>query len=189
MAKCGWALNSPLEEEYHDKEWGVPSYEDRYLFEMLVLEGMQAGLSWRTILYKRAAFIEAFDGFEPEIVAKFDQKKLDQLKQNAEIIRHEGKLKAAINNAQAFLKIQEEYGSFSDYIWNFCDHKPIINSWKEESEMPAQSDLSVKISKDLKKQGFKFVGPVIIYSYMQAIGMINDHILSCDHHFSSLSQI
>jgi len=182
MERCGWAVSDPLYLEYHDKEWGVPVYDDNRIFEFLILEGMQAGLSWITILKKRENFRKAFDQFDPEKVACYDTQKIDTLLSNEGIIRNKLKVNAAVTNAKAFLKVTKEFGSFSEYIWGFTDHKVIVNHWKSLDELPAKTELSEKISKDLKKRGFKFVGPTIIYAHMQAAGMVNDHITSCFRH-------
>ncbi len=179
MNKCKWALNSPHEEHYHDHEWGVPVHDDRLLFEFLVLEGAQAGLSWSTILNKREGYRKAFDNFDVEKVARYDEAKVSELVQNPEIIRNKLKVNAAITNARAFLKIQEEFGSFDDYIWRFVDGQPIQNSWRHHHELPASTNLSDLMSRDLKKRGFKFVGSVICYAHMQATGMVNDHTVDC----------
>lgn len=179
MKRCGWCGNEPIYQEYHDKEWGKPVYEDNKLFEMLILEGMQAGLSWITILKKREAFREAFDNFNPKKIAHYDDKKIGELLENKSIIRNKSKIKAAISNAKFFLEIQKEYGSFSQFLWQYVDFKPLVNRPKTLDDLPTKTPLSDKISKDLKKRGFKFVGSTIMYSFMQAIGMVNDHILEC----------
>lgn len=179
MKRCGWCGNEPIYQEYHDKEWGKPVYEDNKLFEMLILEGMQAGLSWITILKKREAFREAFDNFNPKKIAHYDDKKIGELLENKSIIRNKSKIKAAISNAKFFLEIQKEYGSFSQFLWQYVDFKPLVNRPKTLADLPTKTPLSDKISKDLKKRGFKFVGSTIMYSFMQAIGMVNDHILEC----------
>jgi len=163
----------------HDKEWGVPVYDDRTQFEFLVLEGAQAGLSWSTILNRREGYRRAFANFDAEVVAGYDERKVLELLQNTEIIRNQLKVRSAINNAQMFLKIAEEKGSFTDFIWSFVDGKPIINHWKTINEIPATTELSDTISKDLKKRGFKFVGSTIIYAHMQATGLVNDHEVDC----------
>ena len=178
LKRCSWATTD-LYKEYHDKEWGKPLHDDRKLFEMLILEGMQAGLSWQTILNKRTAFREAFDQFDYQKIALYDEAKIDTLMQNAKIVRNRLKLKSAIINAQQFIKIQEEYGSFDTFIWSYVNNKPIHNHFQSESELPATTSLSDKISKDLKKRSFKFVGSTIIYAYMQAIGIVNDHVKGC----------
>jgi len=179
VQRCEWAGEDPLYVSYHDQEWGVPVHDDRKLFEFLILEGAQAGLSWITILRKRENYRLAFDHFDPEKISRYDQAKVEGLLQNPGIIRNKLKIRAAIQNAQAFLSVQEEFGSFDQYIWGFVDHKPIINTWTEMQQLPAFTPLSEKISKDLKKRGFNFVGPTIIYAHMQATGIVNDHIVSC----------
>ena len=178
--RCGWAKGEK-DILYHDTEWGVPSHDDGYIFEMLILEGFQAGLSWNTILQKRENFRKAFDNFDYRKIAEYDETKLNELLQNQGIIRNRLKINSTVTNARAFMKVQEEFGSFAKYIWNFTDNKRIINKWKELSEVPATSELSDKISKDLKKRGFKFVGSTIIYSFLQAIGIIDDHLISCPY--------
>ena len=178
--RCGWAKGEK-DVLYHDTEWGVPSHDDGYIFEMLILEGFQAGLSWNTILQKRENFRKAFDNFDYKKIAEYDETKLNELLKNEGIIRNRLKINSIVTNARAFMKIQEEFGSFAKYIWNFTDNKRIINKWKELSEVPATSELSDKISKDLKKRGFKFVGSTIIYSFLQAIGIIDDHLISCPY--------
>ena len=178
--RCGWAKGEK-DILYHDTEWGVPSHDDGYIFAMLILEGFQAGLSWNTILQKRENFKKAFDNFDYKKIAEYDEMKLNELLKNEGIIRNRLKINSTVTNARAFMKIQEEFGSFAKYIWNFTDNKRIINKWKELSEVPATSELSDKISKDLKKRGFKFVGSTIIYSFLQAIGIIDDHLISCPY--------
>jgi len=178
--RCPWA-KSENDIVYHDTEWGVPSHDDNYLFEMLILEGFQAGLSWNLILNKRENFRKAFDNFDYKKIAKYDEKKLNELMQNEGIIRNKLKINSTVTNAVSFMKIQKEFGSFSDYIWGFTDKKRIINKWKDLSEVPATTELSDKISKDLKKRGFKFIGSTIIYSFLQAIGIIDDHLASCPY--------
>ncbi len=177
--RCHWCVGDPLYEAYHDEEWGTPVYDDDTLFEFLILETFQAGLSWITVLRKRENFRKVFDGFNYIKIAKYNQKKVDDLLQDAGIIRNKLKINATITNAQAFIKIQDEFGSFSKYIWAFVDGKPVINIFKSLSEVPANTPLSDTISKDLKKRGFKFVGSTVIYAHMQATGMVNDHELSC----------
>ncbi len=179
MGKCLWALNSPNEEHYHDHEWGVPVHDDQLLFEFLVLEGAQAGLSWSTILNKREGYRKAFDNFAVEKVARYNESKVNELLANPDIIRNKLKVNSAITNAQAFIKVQEEFGSFDEYIWRFVDGKPIQNSWQHHHELPASTRLSELVSRDLKKRGFKFVGSVICYAHMQATGMVNDHTVDC----------
>ncbi|MBV1923197.1 MAG: DNA-3-methyladenine glycosylase I [Flavobacteriaceae bacterium] len=177
--RCSWCGKDPLYIAYHDKEWGVPVYDDDTLFEFLILETFQAGLSWITVLKKRENFRKAFDDFDYKKIAKYSEEKEELLRQDAGIIRNKLKIKATITNAQAFIKIQKEFGSFSKYIWGFVDGKPIINTFKDLSLMPANTPLSDEISKDLKKRGFKFVGSTVIYAHMQATGMINDHVTDC----------
>jgi len=176
--RCPWQM-TPLYTEYHDNEWGRPVHDDLKLFEMLILEGMQAGLSWLTILNKRETFREAFDNFDPIIVSQYDDEKRAQLMNNPGIIRNRLKINAAIVNAKLFLDIQKQYGSFDKFIWAYVDNKPIVNNYADITEVPATTEISDKISKDLKKLGFKFVGSTIIYSFMQATGMVNDHMPSC----------
>ncbi len=177
--RCSWCGNDPLYVEYHDTEWGVPVYDDDKLFEFLILETFQAGLSWITVLRKRENFRKAFDGFDYKKIAKYSEKKYDELLQDAGIIRNKLKIKATISNAIAFMEIQKEFGSFSIYIWNFTNGKPIKNNFKNLSEAPATTELSDKLAKDLKKRGFKFVGSTVIYAHMQATGMVNDHTTDC----------
>lgn len=177
--RCGWATQSDLEKEYHDMEWGVPNYNNLYLFEMLILEGAQAGLSWLTVLKKRESYREAFDGFDPEKIAKYNDAKREELLSNAGIIRNRLKIDATIQNAKAYLQIEENHGSFSDYIWSFVDGKPIVNEFEKMSDVPAETERSKAMSKQLKKDGFKFVGPTICYAFMQAVGMVNDHTVDC----------
>ncbi len=177
--RCEWAGNDPLYIQYHDKEWGVPVFDDKTLFEFLVLETFQAGLSWITILRKRENFRKAFDDFNYTKIALYDDNKFEELIQNEGIIRNKLKIRATISNAKAFIKVQQEFGSFSKYIWGFVGHKPIINHYKKLSEVPANTSLSDTISKDLKKRGFKFVGTTVVYAHMQATGMVNDHVIDC----------
>jgi DNA-3-methyladenine glycosylase I len=177
--RCAWCGNDPLYMKYHDTEWGVPVYDDAKLFEFLILETFQAGLSWITILRKRENFRVAFDNFNYKKIAKYDEVKFYELLNNAGIIRNKLKIKATISNAISFIKIQEEFDSFSNYIWSFTNGKPIKNSWNSMTEIPATSKLSDLISNDLKKRGFKFVGSTVIYAHLQATGMVNDHITSC----------
>ena len=179
MKRCDWATSNPLETEHHDKEWGVPVHDDQLLFEMLILESAQAGLSWATILQKRAGYLQAFDNFDAKKVAKYSTKKIEKLLQNTGIVRNKLKINATVENAKQFLEIQKEYGSFDMYIWSFVDAKPINNSWKKQSDVPAKTQASDAMSKGLKKKGFKFVGPTTCYAYMQATGMVNDHLVSC----------
>jgi len=177
--RCGWCGEDPIYVAYHDEEWGVPVFDDRTLFEFLVLEGAQAGLSWATILKKRDGYREAFDDFDPAIVARYDDRKTAELLANPGIVRNRLKVASAVGNARAFLELQNERGSFSDYIWSFVDGRPIQNSWRCLAEIPAKTSLAETISKDLKKRGFRFVGPTIVYAHMQATGMVNDHLVDC----------
>ncbi|WP_067036556.1 DNA-3-methyladenine glycosylase I [Allomuricauda sp. CP2A] len=177
--RCGWCVGDPLYEAYHDLEWGVPIKDDDTLFEFLILETFQAGLSWITVLRKRENFREAFDRFDYKKIAGYDQDKIDGLLQNPGIIRNKLKVNATVSNAKAFMDIQKEFGSFSDYIWGFVDGSPIKNSWENYKHAPATSEVSDAISKDLKKRGFKFVGSTVIYAHMQATGMVNDHEIHC----------
>ncbi|AEG02391.1 DNA-3-methyladenine glycosylase I [Methylomonas methanica] len=182
MNKCQWALVSASEEHYHDHEWGVPLHDDRQLFEFLILEGAQAGLSWRTILDKREAYRQAFDCFEAEKIAAYDQKKINALLANPGIVRNRLKIQAAVANARAFLDVRQAFGSFDAYIWRFIGGAPQQNNWQTHAQIPAFSDESVNMSKDLQKRGFKFVGKTICYAYMQAVGMVNDHTVDCFRH-------
>lgn len=179
IRRCEWAGKEQVYIDYHDNEWGIPVHDDRKLFEMLILEGMQAGLSWITILKKREAFRAAFDGFDPEKVALYGEEKKEKLMADKGIVRNRRKIDAAVQNAKAFLEIQKEYGSFDTFIWKYVDGTPIIGSAKSISELPAFTPLSDKISRDLKNRGFKFVGSTIIYSFMQAVGIVNDHVVNC----------
>jgi len=178
-SRCPWALADALSKQYHDEEWGVPCSDDQRLFEFLILEGAQAGLSWSLILKKRKNYKKSFCEFDPEKVARFDKRNVESLLKNEGIIRNRLKIESAIKNAKAFLKIQEEFGSFSNYLWAFVDNKPIVNQWKTPLQVPAKTKLSGKLSKDLQKRGFNFVGSTICYAYMQAIGMVDDHLVSC----------
>ncbi|MGX7056570.1 DNA-3-methyladenine glycosylase I [Vagococcus entomophilus] len=176
--RCSWATKE-LEIAYHDNVWGVPKHDEEALFAFLILEGMQAGLSWYTILKKWDDFYVAFDSFDPNVIQHYDDEKIHHLMQNPGIIRNRLKINATIKNAQAFLAVQKEYGSFDAYIWHFTSQKTIHNKWKTKEEVPSSSPLSEKISKDMKKRGFNFVGPTIIYSYLQAIGVLDDHLSTC----------
>ena len=178
-ARCGWPASEPIMVTYHDEEWGVPVHDDRKLFEFLVLESAQAGLSWLTVLRKREGYRKAFADFDPVKVARFDTKKIETLLQNPAIIRNRLKVQATINNAQQFLKIQEEFGTFAKYIWRFVDGKPIRNKWRKLSQLPAITKEAEVLSQDLKSRGFKFLGPTVIYAHMQATGMVNDHMVDC----------
>jgi DNA-3-methyladenine glycosylase I len=190
--RCAWGEGDPLYQSYHDKEWGVPVHNDRKLFEFLILEGMQAGLSWMTILKKRDNFRAAFDDFDPQKVACYNQKKVEQLLQNEGIIRNQLKIRATIQNAKAFCEVQRQYGSFDNFIWQFVGGKPIKNAWKKLHDIPSSTQESEAMSKALKIRGFKFVGPTICYAFMQAVGMVNDHVVDCfryneiDHHSTGL---
>ena len=184
--RCECTDNNQLNIDYHDKEWGVPVHDDRLLFEFLILEGHQAGLSWLTILKKRDNYRKAFDNFDPAKIAKYDQKKIDALLKNEGIIRNRLKINATVQNAISFLEVKKEFGSFDKYIWSFVDgrrldssRKPIVNSWKSLKQIPPKTPLSDKMSKDLLKRGFKFVGSTICYAFMQAVGMVNDHTVDC----------
>ena len=182
MNKCIWALSSQTMEQYHDDEWGVPVHDDRQLFEFLVLEGAQAGLSWSTILNKRDGYRRAFDNFVPEKVARFDEIKIAGILSNPGVVRNRLKIQAAVTNARAFLAVQEEFGSFNEYIWRFVDGEPLVNHWTSHEQIPASTRLSDILSRDLKKRGFTFVGSTICYAHMQATGMVNDHTVDCFRH-------
>jgi len=179
IIRCGWCEKSKPYQDYHDKEWGIPVYDDKILFEFILLEGFQAGLSWITILNKREGFREAFDDFDYKKIAVYNQEKIDELILDDRIVKNKLKINASVTNALAFMKIQEEFGSFSKYFWSFTKLKVIDNKPKELKDIPARTELSDKISIDLKKRGFKFVGSTIIYAFMQAVGMVNDHIMDC----------
>jgi len=182
MKRCDWANGSELEQAYHDQEWGVEIHDDRTLFEFLVLEGAQAGLSWSTILKKREAYRRAFDNFDARKISKYSENTVSRLLANPGIIRNRLKINAAITNARAFLQVQKEFGSFDRYIWQFVNGKPIRNSWRKMADLPSSTPESVAMSKDLKKRGFKFVGPTICYAFMQAVGMVNDQVVDCFRH-------
>lgn len=184
MNRCPWCGNDPLYIQYHDEEWGVPVHEDKKHFEFLVLESAQAGLNWLTILRKRENYRKAYDGFDAYKVAKYDEGKINELLQNEGIIRNRRKIEASVNNASRFLEIQKEFGTFDKYIWGFVDNKPVNNHPEDISQVPATSELSDEVSKDLKARGFKFLGSTIIYAHLQATGIINDHITSCFKHCS-----
>ncbi len=177
--RCAWVTDDPLYIAYHDKEWGIPLHDDQKLFELLILEGMQAGLSWITVLKKRENYRKAFDRFNAKKIAHYDQDKINELLLNAGIIRNKIKINAVIKNAQAYLKIKQEYNSFSDYVWQFVQGKPIENHWKSLKELPSKTPISDQMSKDLKQRGFTFVGSTICYAFMQASGMVNDHTMDC----------
>jgi DNA-3-methyladenine glycosylase I len=187
--RCGWSLGDPLYVSYHDEEWGVPEHRENVLFEFLILEGAQAGLSWITILRKRENFRAAFDHFDPELVARYDDAKIAQLMANAGIVRNRLKITAAVANAQAFLKVQDAFGSFDSYIWGLVGGQTQVNHWRSLSELPAETPTSRAMSKDLIKRGFRFVGPTICYALMQACGMVNDHVTECFRHHELIEGI
>ncbi|WP_407355114.1 DNA-3-methyladenine glycosylase I [Methanolobus sp. WCC5] len=183
MIRCQWAEMNEQETDYHDTEWGVPEHDDRKLFEFLILEGAQAGLSWDTILKRRENYRKAFDGFDYMKISSYDESKVEEILQDKRVIRNRRKVLSAVSNAKAFIEVRNEYGSFDSYLRTFLpDGKPIQNFWKSMSEIPASTVLSEKISKDMKKRGFSFVGPTIIYAFMQAVGMVNDHVVDCFRH-------
>lgn len=179
MKRCEWAKTSDLDAEYHDKEWGVVSTDDRHLFEMLILEGAQAGLSWSMILKKRDTYRQAYYGFDPERIARFTMKSVERLLRDPGIIRNRLKVEASIQNAKAFLEIQKEYGSFSEFVWGFVEGAPIVNRWCNHRDIPTETFESQNLSNALKKRSFKFIGPTICYAFMQSVGMVNDHEVSC----------
>ena len=179
VKRCAWAGNDPQMREYHDKEWGTPIHDDQLLFEFLILEGAQAGLSWSTILRKRDNYRNAFDNFDWNKIAKYSEEKIEELMSNEGIIRNRLKIGAVITNAKALKNVQEDFGSFDKYIWKFVNYKTIDNEFTELSELPSKTEQSEQMSKDLKKKGFKFVGPTICYAFMQAVGMVNDHVIDC----------
>lgn len=179
MNRCPWCLGNELYIKYHDEEWGVPVHDDRKHFEFLILEGVQAGLSWLTILKKRENYRKAYDNFDVKKVSEYDEAKIEELMNNPDIIRNRRKIEASINNAKKFLEVKKEFGSFDNFIWSFVDNNVVKNHWKDLSEIPATSELSDKVSKELKRRGFKFVGSTIIYAHLQAIGLINDHLVTC----------
>ena len=177
--RCPWVGTDPLNLDYHDREWGVPLRDDLALFELLVLEGFQAGLSWLTILKRREGFRKAFDGFIPEVVVRYGPKDINRLMADPGIIRNRLKIEAAPANALAFLKVREKFGNFSDYLWKFVDHRPVVNSWERIDQIPASTPLSDTISRDLKSKGFRFVGPTSVYAFLQSAGLVNDHLVDC----------
>ena len=179
MKRCGWAEKNERERDYHDREWGVPVTDDRLHFEMIILEGAQSGLSWATILAKREGYRAAFADFDPAKVARFNEFRQVEILDRAEIVRNRAKVASTVKNAQAFLALQQEFGSFNRYIWRFVDYRPINNAWTERAQVPAATPLSEEVSKDMKKRGFSFVGPTTIYSYLQAVGIVNDHLTDC----------
>jgi len=180
--RCWWCGDDELYVTYHDREWGVPVYDDRRLFEFLTLEGAQAGLSWSTILKKRQAYASAFDSFDPHRIARYSRSRVERLLQNPGIVRNRLKIESTIGNARAFLKLLNEFDTFSDYQWRFVDGQPRVNSWRKRGQVPSQTPISDQFSKDLRARGFKFVGSTIIYAHMQAVGMVNDHLVSCFRH-------
>jgi DNA-3-methyladenine glycosylase I len=180
--RCAWPGSDPLYRRYHDREWGVPLYNDRRLFEFLVLEGAQAGLSWITILRKRAAYREAFHNFDYQRVARYTERDVRRLLGNPGIVRNELKIRSAIRNAKAYLEVRREFGTFSKYMWSFVDHAPVRNRWRSMKQLPARTAVSDALSADLKKRGFNFVGSTIMYAHMQAVGMVNDHVIDCFRH-------
>ncbi len=182
FTRCGWAGTDPLYVAYHDEEWGVPAHDDRTLFEFLILEGAQAGLSWSTILKKRDNYRRAFDGFDPAAVAAYDEARIAALLADPGIVRNRLKVRAAVRNAQSYLRVQQEFGRFDTYVWGFVGGRPIVNHWQSLREVPAETVESRALSQDLQRRGFTFVGPTIIYAYMQAVGMVNDHLVSCFRH-------
>lgn len=181
MTRCGWAANE-LAIEYHDTEWGVPLHDENRLFEFLILEGAQAGLSWDTVLRKRENYRAALDGFDPVQVARYTEPKIAELLVNEGIIRNRLKVRSAVQNAKAFLKVQDKFGGFDGYVWSFVDGRPVVNRWNSISEVPVSTETSDRLSKDLKKRGFNFVGSTICYAFMQATGMVNDHVITCFRH-------
>lgn len=182
FTRCGWAGTDPLYVAYHDEEWGVPAHDDRTLFEFLILEGAQAGLSWSTILKKRDNYRRAFDGFDPAAVAAYDEARIAALLADPGIVRNRLKVRAAVRNAQSYLRVQQEFGRFDTYVWGFVGGRPIVNHWQSLREVPAETAESRALSQDLQRRGFTFVGPTIIYAYMQAVGMVKDHLVSCFRH-------
>ena len=187
LIRCDWSVKTAHEQDYHDLEWGVPVHDDRHLFEMIILEGAQAGLSWSTVLAKREGYRSAFENFDVEKVSRFTKEKELELQTDSGIIRNKLKIAATVTNAKAFIEVQKEFGSFDKYIWQFVDHKPIQNHFKSSADIPASTTISDAMSKDLKKRGFKFVGTTICYAFMQAIGMVNDHTTDC-YRYHTLAQ-
>jgi DNA-3-methyladenine glycosylase I len=179
VTRCDWAGSDELMLAYHDEEWGVPSHDDRHLFEMLTLEGAQAGLSWSTILRKREGYRQAFAGFDPAVVARFERKHVERLLDDPGIVRNRLKVESTVNNARCVLEVQADLGSLDAYLWGFVDGEPVVNSWRTLAEIPAETDLSKAISKDLKRRGFRFIGPTVIYAFMQTVGMVDDHTVDC----------
>jgi DNA-3-methyladenine glycosylase I len=186
--RCGWSVSDPLYIDYHDREWGVPIREDRKQFEFLVLESAQAGLSWFTILKRREGYHRLYEGFDPEKVVRFDEARIQSMLQDAGIIRNRKKIESSINNARRFLEVQEQYGSFCNYLWGFTDGKQLVNRFKDLSDIPANTPLSDAIAKDLKKRGFQFLGSTIIYAHLQATGLVNDHLVDCFRYYECIDQ-
>ena len=182
LIRCGWSVSDPVYIDYHDREWGVPVRDDQRQFEFLVLESAQAGLSWLTILKRREGYARLYEGFDPEKVARFDEARIQSMLRDTGIIRNRKKIESSINNAQRFLELQEQYGSFCNYIWGFTDGKQVVNHFNDLSEIPATSSLSDRLAKDLKRRGFQFLGSTIIYAHLQATGLVNDHLLGCFRH-------
>lgn len=182
MKRCDWAGDDELYCRYHDEDWGVPVHDDKKLFEMLILEGAQAGLSWITILRKRENYRKAFDDFDIDKILEYDERKFEELLNDEGIVRNRLKIRSVVENAKAFRAVQEEYGSFDNYLWSYVGGTPICNNWKDMAELPAKTELSDQISKDLKKRGFKFIGSTIVYAYMQSVGLVNDHMITCPCH-------
>ncbi|MFP3940152.1 MAG: DNA-3-methyladenine glycosylase I [Thermoanaerobaculia bacterium] len=182
IVRCDWARGHPLLREYHDEEWGVPVHDDRDLFEKLLLDGAQAGLSWLTILKRREGYRRAFEGFDPERIARYGPADVDRLLTDRRIVRNRKKVESAVANARAYLALRDERGSFSDYLWSFVDGRPIVNRFAIVQEVPAETEISRRLSRDLRRRGFSFVGPTIVYAFMQAVGMVNDHLLGCFRH-------
>ncbi|MFN3728985.1 MAG: DNA-3-methyladenine glycosylase I [Fimbriimonadaceae bacterium] len=189
MERCPWAEGNDAYRRYHDEEWGVPCRDDRLLFEALILDGAQAGLSWNTILQRREGYRRAYRGFDPNDVAAFDEDDVIRLLSDPGIIRNRAKVRSSIENARRYLDVQREFGSFADYLWAFVDHRPVINRWNHLHEVPASTPLSDTISKDLKKRGFSFVGSTIVYAYLQAKGLVNDHLVTCPRHEALLADL
>ena len=182
VERCGWVTDDPLYLSYHDEEWGVPVRDDRYLFEFLILEGAQAGLSWITILRKREGYRRAFDGFDAEKIARYDEDRIATLLGDPGIVRNRLKIRSTVDNARAYLDLRQELGSFSDFLWGFVDGEPIQNTFRSLTEVPAATDQSKAMSKELKRRGFRFVGPTVCYAFMQAVGLVNDHVVGCFRH-------
>jgi DNA-3-methyladenine glycosylase I len=180
--RCEWAGTEPLMVAYHDDEWGVPTHDDHALFELLTLEGAQAGLSWRTILNKREGYRAAFAGFDPAKVAGFAERDVGRLLNDASIVRHRGKIESTVNNAQQIRAVQDEHGSFDAYVWSFVDGRPVVGAWKHLGDLPSSTPASVTLSRDLKRRGFRFVGPTTVYAFMQAAGLVDDHVVTCFRH-------